>query len=680
MSFLNQAIELLEKGLSIIPVNIDKKPLIKWEAYQHKIATCEDLETWWDRWPDANIGIVTGAISGLVVVDSDGPEGTEWINRHLPRTAIYARTAKGVHAYFRHPGGKVPNKSRIGPYVDVRGDGGYVVAPPSKHASGASYEWIYVEGYEGFDDLADYKIDSEPNAGSGIDLSAIRPPLSVAEGVGKGSRNQSLAELCGRWVGRGMEFDEILILAQAWNNQNSPPLKDAELVTTIRSIMKAHIRNHGMENVDEAEAEPDIMAISDYAFPDACLHPGGILEELMDYVLQSSAVSHPVFNLAGCIPALGSLIGHRVASQTGLRTNFYTVALGYSGSGKDAPQSAIPDLFIKTDASELMGPNELTSDAALLKHLNAEPLSQRPRTCLYIDEFGLILTAMRRPSSPAYSLPTCLMKLFSSVNRSYRKSKAEEEFVIRWHHVGLYGASTPDRFWKTFSKADSADGFLARLLIFNSSHNSIKSKRPSESGPPKSLISAINKIWKTDPRRGGNLEAIPSPKIIPLGPGAGAMFDEYENMIMEQRDIFNRSDDGCASICARACEHAQKLALLHAVSMEGLKATKIGKASMEWAIAVTEHTRQMTISEITENLPDTDFHGDQLKIIRVIRKKATQDRPGATMREIRQFVRIPTKILDDSIKSLIESGEICIMKRQGSRGPSTEIFCIRKNV
>lgn len=106
-----------------------------------------DVEAWWKTVPRANVGIRTGAESGLVVVDVDGQTGTEALHtladRHGRFDALWVRTGSGGwHAYLAHPGLAVPNSTRrLGPGLDIRGDGGYVVAPPSRHASGEMYQW-----------------------------------------------------------------------------------------------------------------------------------------------------------------------------------------------------------------------------------------------------------------------------------------------------------------------------------------------------------------------------------------------------------------------------------------------------------------------------------------------------------------------------------------------------------
>ena len=107
------------------------------------------IRGWWTKWPSANIGIATGEVSNLAVVDLDGPNTQTLLKREgifLPETAT-VQTGRGYHAFYAHPGCKVATRSAVlsdgqGSKVDVRGDGGYVVAPPSVHITGKVYQWV----------------------------------------------------------------------------------------------------------------------------------------------------------------------------------------------------------------------------------------------------------------------------------------------------------------------------------------------------------------------------------------------------------------------------------------------------------------------------------------------------------------------------------------------------------
>ncbi len=108
------------------------------------------IKSWWEKWPEANIGIRTGLISGIVVLDVDsyhgGDEGLATLVAEygeLPPTMEAETGGGGRHLVFSHPGEgyDIRNKAGLAPGVDVRGDGGYIVAPPSLHVSGAFYQW-----------------------------------------------------------------------------------------------------------------------------------------------------------------------------------------------------------------------------------------------------------------------------------------------------------------------------------------------------------------------------------------------------------------------------------------------------------------------------------------------------------------------------------------------------------
>jgi hypothetical protein len=109
----------------------------------------DQIAEWWRRWPDANLLIATGAVSGFVVVDIDPARGgednfAELESAHgaVPRTVMSRTGGAGRHLLFAVPDGGLSNSNnKIAEGIDVRGDGGYIVAPPSAHLSGGSYAW-----------------------------------------------------------------------------------------------------------------------------------------------------------------------------------------------------------------------------------------------------------------------------------------------------------------------------------------------------------------------------------------------------------------------------------------------------------------------------------------------------------------------------------------------------------
>ena len=144
-SFLNEALRYADMGLSVIPIIPgQKKPMIKWQQYQTQRATKEQITDWWTKTPNANIGIVTGDVSDVFVVDIDTEEGQQNLLQYGFETVdcpIVLTPRGGQHLYFKNPTKKITIGAGIIPGTDFRGNGGYVVAPPSVNGNGRRYVW-----------------------------------------------------------------------------------------------------------------------------------------------------------------------------------------------------------------------------------------------------------------------------------------------------------------------------------------------------------------------------------------------------------------------------------------------------------------------------------------------------------------------------------------------------------
>ena len=136
---------LLRYRIPVIPIEPrGKKPLICWNKYQRYWPSVQDVKDWWEKWPDANIGIVTGEVSNRSVIDVDSEEGGKVLVRYLPEgwvTPMVSTPRGGLHYYCEYAKGFGNNAGGIRG-VDFRGDGGYVVAPPSIGANGKPYTWV----------------------------------------------------------------------------------------------------------------------------------------------------------------------------------------------------------------------------------------------------------------------------------------------------------------------------------------------------------------------------------------------------------------------------------------------------------------------------------------------------------------------------------------------------------
>ena len=138
---IDAALEYLNQGYCVIPIKRNKRPyLMTWAEYQDKMPTADSVKKWWSTWPDANIGIVTGNISGICVVDVDSKAAGHEIKKLLPDILPTVTTpGGGWHFYFANSNG-LGNATGVIKDVDFRGQGGYIVAPPSIGENGKAYE------------------------------------------------------------------------------------------------------------------------------------------------------------------------------------------------------------------------------------------------------------------------------------------------------------------------------------------------------------------------------------------------------------------------------------------------------------------------------------------------------------------------------------------------------------
>ena len=243
------ALAYCARGWSVIPIEPrGKRPLVAWTEFQQRRATVDEITRWFRRWPDGNVAIVTGEVSGIVVLDVDERHGGALSLAELdielgpiPSTVEVATGGGGRHLYFRHPGGRVSNRVGLRPGIDLRGDGGCVVAPPSVHPSGARYAWVLGRSPEQRE-IAPLPAWLLTQSGGGGHPMAYWRQL-VREGVPEGERNSTLASLTGHLLWRGVDAQVALELLLAWNRMRCrPPLPDDEVASVVESIARLHAR------------------------------------------------------------------------------------------------------------------------------------------------------------------------------------------------------------------------------------------------------------------------------------------------------------------------------------------------------------------------------------------------------------------------------------------------------
>ena len=274
MTVSEQAAEYVDSGWSVLPVRPDEKRpfMTNWLQYTKIRAPKPMVEAWFNNLTGAGVGVVTGKISNMVVLDveKDCPVPIEELLKRYPTQMIARSGGGGYHLFYQYPINqpRVSNRVRIFEGADLRADGGFIVLPPTMHPSGNRYEWIK-RGPLGAFPVALLDLQAQPKvSGDGWITEALR-------GVSEGGRNDTCARLAGYFFKKGMNADIVEALLLDWNERNEPPMPVNEVRTTIKSIERSHATGESqftqVQFVDDRppeEKKPEssfgVMRLTDY--------------------------------------------------------------------------------------------------------------------------------------------------------------------------------------------------------------------------------------------------------------------------------------------------------------------------------------------------------------------------------------------------------------------------------
>lgn len=250
------ALAYLARGYSVFPLRErSKAPSVQWSRYQLERPTKEEVNTWDEA---SGIAIVTGRLSGLVVVDFDpakGGDSTAWLEKY-PTNMLVETGTGGVHAYYSYPyGDEVRNATNYLPGVDIRGEGGYVVAPPSIHPNGQLYRWLLQGTPALLPEEVKHRVKEETTNQPGW-VSQL-----LESGAPEGQRDDSAAKLAGWAVHKGIGRNEAKALLTLWNLRCSPPLHAADIVKTVDSVYRTAERSAARETTASALRPKDTESL-----------------------------------------------------------------------------------------------------------------------------------------------------------------------------------------------------------------------------------------------------------------------------------------------------------------------------------------------------------------------------------------------------------------------------------
>lgn len=251
-ALVSAALEYRGYGWSVIPLSGKRPAVTSWKEYQQEMASGNEVESWWyrARHVPSGVGIVTGRVSRLVVVDCDTTEDVAYWKRYHPESPLVVVTGRGGrHFYYQYPDGLDVRSSQgvLGRRIDIRGEGGYATAPPSLHENGRWYEWeacditkalpVFEPGW--------VRCESEESRMHDIPESqAVRNAVAYIRRItavsGKRGHNSTFRAAC-KLRDAGLTEREAFAVLLDWNETNAmPPWTPRELSHKVASAFRAH--------------------------------------------------------------------------------------------------------------------------------------------------------------------------------------------------------------------------------------------------------------------------------------------------------------------------------------------------------------------------------------------------------------------------------------------------------
>lgn len=439
--------------------------------------------------------------------------------------------------------------------------------------------------------------------------------------------------------------------------------------------------------------------------PEEVQHPGGLLEDIMNFTRASSMRTRPIYALAGAIAILGTLAGQRVKTDTGLITNFYVAAIGPSADGKDAPCRAAARLLTTVTYGQAYGGNDVASAPAILALLAKE---EEHRTCLVFPELGALLKATKLKGSPKAGIAPLLTELYSAYDKPIKKTYADHDrdIYVPWQSLSMIGTSVPSEFWPALQDGETINGFLGRLLVLEASGDLPPRNRHVTNDLPEALLNGLREVWAIDAGEhqapvveedgkidlNKTLPPVAKPHLIPYSDDARAMLETIEDECDARVNEANRKYDMAASsIWGRAVEHTMKLALLHAVSRaRGAVITgQIERQDLAWAWSFAAFCSRRLATRLQTAIFSTQFEEWGNAIETAIQHYIKRDhsrsphsttKPGAPKVELQRALRgQPPRVVDEVIDKLVKMKRLYVIpnwKNSPASKRTMDLYCL----
>jgi hypothetical protein len=427
-----------------------------------------------------------------------------------------------------------------------------------------------------------------------------------------------------------------------------------------------------------AKQAPEIkpLAKTKSTFPEHLFEVPGLVGELHRYMVDAAPKPQPIIALGAALAAIGTLVGRRVQSETGVRTNVYIAALVDSGAGKEWPRTAIRRAFRTVNLEPMVGIDEVTSDAAI-----NGILLDHPSCLLMFDELGDQLGDLH--DKPSGVLRT-LLKLWGLAKDAYygktyaldRKSnKRGNDYIVHQPNVSVLGTSVPRRFWASLTDDDVDNGLLARFMLFESEDPDPQYRpvRVDAQAPPSQLVEALERWRPSMANSLAYLSAIgahappPEPLVVPATESAARVFEELEDFARSRRNQLRETGRGAAAaLFNRVREQAVQLALIRAAGCGDPSSAEIEQVDAEWGAELALWCMELMLQRVEQHVGESDY-GRKVKLATAFIEAAGALKLSEFTYKFKNWT---ARERDDVLETLDQSGliERCRQPATGGKG------------
>lgn len=679
------------------------------------IPTVKEIQDWFTHHPWANLGIRTGHASGVFVLDVDSLH----VLKELPELPVtwQTYTGNGTHFYFRLPEGvKIGNQVRVGGLqLDIRSDGGLVVAPPSKHISGKLYRWA--PGKTLWEcELADpprwllEKIIQPEKININTARRPAAPPpvpeenwqkaveLLAAAWPAPGQRQDAALALSGGLARAGWSQEQIErfiadVAAAAGDEETAMRVKTAayslrktgvqpttgwkrlaEIIgTEVVEQVKELLGVQAVKNTESTQSavvsfagiklNPEALTSLDP--PRFAAYPPGFLEEFVEYCAQYSDVEKD-FLFAAALQVVSMVIGRNVRLRFGRKWLYpllWQIILAGSGMRKSTALYNAKDFLRLAGLEDVISPDSTTQESFL------ESLTIQPTQLLIQDEAAAFFASLKKTYMA--STREMLLSLFDCPETYVRQRKDAggkiRRFVVREPFVGFFAASTVETFCEYLTETDAVGGLLPRILfvIANKPTRPPLAYPPEEKEPPNDLVTIL-----------GNLRQARGELRIQEGTETFKIYRDFFDELYAEK-----TKPDTPGVLSSFVDRLVIYSLVLAMIIESVWAAEAGAEiveevspeAMSWGVELARIYFQSAKWLLERETAFSEYEKNRKKVLSILQRNNGQ----APQWLIYRRAKLPAKVLQDVLETMVKARELtCIENKRDAAGRPTRWYLL----